>query len=650
MIQNKNTSNFISSQKIQISVTQLDENLSPIDNTCLEINSKLIDNLNLELDTWGFTGKVRLTLPFSTEVAEEFQIFFENRPLKLDFTLTLNYKLDQNLNKTEKSTNTETKFSAIVGINSDIQKKFSFSHYNEDKPSKADCITVNIAFQDFLQGLWSNHWGISVYTDKSILDLFAAENKPYNNLLQYSIDQSAESILSSKRPMLVMNCNMNNDYSLYQLLINVLNQYGLSLFYIYNNSHKSNYVIADSKSYLSSIATTQVMQDDLNMVSQVTSNNSTALKHYKQYNTAYTSASIMEIEATPVAELNETISNYNKGAQAFCSADNTQSEFNTLLKKQANPLFDLAKPRVIFKKLPSPFYKAQIFPVSRIKLDSNLNIINYHKQDLPELIYVKGVINFQKTKDWSNQRSQERMLDERINYDTNKTYSDIHLFENDTPRLYFNCTLNMSFLHYSDCAVLLPKEIKPYPALKVIGQIYTTENAKSNPNSEHLIFDGYSGETTSVNTDKNNNIFSTNKGNNDLSSCYYLELPSTLISSESSATILLVPVSISQFNINPNYYSLLKSGTQIEAELLFEDIKIQKVLGYTVPNDQFTKGSESQNNYIHFESNDDIKAYISSEYSPNSAEHTLDMESSFNEQTRKISLTNNYMKILYKIS
>ena len=116
-----NSMGVLTSQKISVTLTQLDDKLSPLEETKIEVNSICIEDINLDLKATGFSGNMAINLPYSTLVPESYGILFESQPLQVDLIITTEYRQDQtNPAPKEKSINNTVTLKGITSLKQGI--------------------------------------------------------------------------------------------------------------------------------------------------------------------------------------------------------------------------------------------------------------------------------------------------------------------------------------------------------------------------------------------------------------------------------------------------------------------------------------------------------------------------------------------------
>jgi len=109
-----------------------------------------------------------------------------------------------------------------------------------------------------------------------------------------------------------------------------------------------------------------------------------------------------------------------------------------------------------------------------------------------------------------------------------------------------------------------------------------------------------------------------------MSQAYWLTLPVCLTPSDSdshsdSTEPLNIPFDLYESNFMPNFYSLLRSGTQVMIDVFFTRANLVRVCNYMVPSDQFVDATSSQNSYLCFldtpiDKSTTVHSYISHAY------------------------------------
>ncbi|MDC0535422.1 hypothetical protein OAO18_06375 [Francisellaceae bacterium] len=645
-------------QKINISITQLDENLVQIDDTKLEINSIFIDELEVDLKPWGFVGKTIFSLPYETQVPDKYQILFQNKPLKIDVKIDLDYKNDMTYDENKgKSVNSTLSLTAISEPSSGSIRHHGLDYsksYSQDKQEfLSERTTFELDFKDMLNGTWSNHWGVCVATDITLESFFATENEPYESFVSLDFDESAHPTTNTQRPMIVMNCSINDDFSLYDMLIETLKRYGLSLFYNYDNS---NYIVADAISYLSKLG--EAVESNLSYsryIKKASMRSSGILKPDIEKLVSVKASISEKFEKNPIEQFGESSLEVNSGlgTYAYTSSLSKKEDFSNLLKKKTQCFFNPYTPRLKLYDLPAPLYDIDFLPLNKVKFDDKINIINLNKGNLPELVYIGGKIKFNSSFLWGKYKKITGITREHINSEGNVELIK-NLFSNDNskyrPDILFDSNIEMDFIHESDFLTILPKILKEQKALPVISEIFTTEQDIENGKQNHLLVNGYENSETKADDNSNGSFFSENSWDYDLSHSYSLSLPKCLRrESDENDKLILIPIDMYKVNFNPNIYSLLKSGTTLKIDLFFDSIDVKQIYDYSIPASIYSNGSANQSSYINFENNEDMQSYIMATHALEDNSHSLTVESSLNDQCRRVTLNNKFLKISYKL-
>ncbi len=213
----------------------------------------------------------------------------------------------------------------------------------------------------------------------------------------------------------------------------------------------------------------------------------------------------------------------------------------------------------------------------------------------------------------------------------------------------FNYETTQSFSFKDSVNIILPRKVKVQPVLDVISEIYTTSDDESEKSHNHLLFDLDQNKVTTMTAKQKSDVYSAGMPNSPFIQSYLCKFPKTLLPPTLELDPFLIPVNMLEFNALPNFYTLLKSGTQVQLQVERERIHVYQVLNYQVPEQVFCEGDKQQNHYLNFEDRDECKAYISHEYDLSAKTTSLNIESTQPDKTRSIVLSDKGLKMKYQL-
>lgn len=667
------SSEVITSQKVSLTLTQLNNELKPVEDTQIEVNSICIEDIELDMLACGFTGKAEINLPYATAVPDSYAILFENQPLRVELEITTEYRHDQtNPEPKEKSINNVLKLTGITSFKKGIKHQHHFSEndqqaYESKKPFFNAYVTAYIEFNDVLQALWREHYPVCIYQDRSYQDAFDFQNRTYDSLVKINYD-GTEKLLSAQRPFIAINCDYQKQYSFYDFLISVLYDYGLSLIYDYT---KEEYNIVNAKTWLDKLTKIELDTKKMIRLSQVDITSSKPSRNMQLFDTNYDLGKSLE----KPSELNALWNEKSSGLPNIYSSYLTTLGIEDIAEsiKEAQCIYkqyiynDLAgeanssiiSPVRIHSDI-APFYDCPLQPISLVKFSEKINGLTFMQKGFPELLVMHTHFKIKPTPLWACVRKEWSATQEHMTNDDKHDLSrTMHANDNITtrPALLFNYEVKQSFSFKDNISMILPRTVKSQPDLTVISEIYTTSDDETKKNHNHLLFDMYENEITATSAGQKNTLYSAEIPNSPFAQSYLCKFPKTLLppveKPEPSPTTegkpFLMPINIQECNMNPNFYTLLKSGTQILLTVQRENTYLNKVLNYQTPEQEYCKGDAEQNHYINFENREECKAYISHKFDLSSNATSLNIESTQPDKARSIVLSDNGLKMKYQL-
>ena len=620
-----NTFSTLSYQSVRLKITPFDENLSLKQDNAVEVNSYFVQDLELSLDTYGFSGYIDFIYPYQTEYDNKLMdLFTSGLPLQLEITIKQKFLIEDDekefIEKNGDSSNDDIKIIAYTGNSQIKQTQLSDIKFGG---KDVGLIKFNglykIEFCDSMSFFWQQLNPVSIYSNQSYEKIIQEQNTPFDKLLKLTFDESCNDTLRQELAFVCVNCQ-GDEYNFYKYVLYILQQYNLLIIYNYKNG---NYTItSDYKGLISkSKPIKSMLEGDKKKIQKIRQ------IHEKPYlikkslmNVDFNNSDEQDIKATEMKNPPKTIN-------TFKHIKTTQHDINKLFKLRVDNNNDKFQNTFATKSTRLDI-KSDSLPCSYsiYPLQNNFNFsakewgLILGKKD-QNIVLHRTKLKIQKTPLYSKNNQRHPLAYERkqkgkvVNHTITFKFEDTALSNSELP-LMFNCNLDFDF--YNQDIWPKAKDTQRPPSLYVGGIIFATKQDSDDSSSTSYLFDcsPKSSKTTVANESYSSSDTVSNLDPNATSRPrYQIKVSPQLWTGLTPKSMQFIPADMFLASYS-NMLFYLKSGTEVELSLLEEYANITKIKNYLAPNEMFSKGDKEQQQGIIFENRKEQSTIIKNVYKP----------------------------------
>lgn len=621
-----NTHPSMLSQSIRLKIIPFDESLALKSDKAIEVNSYFIQDLNISLETVGFSGEISFVYPYQTEYDSEFmEVLTSGLPLQIEIFIKNEFFLEddqkQFIEDNGDSSNEEIKILAYTSNASIKETSVRSPIFGGDDCSLLSCNGLyKVSFCDAMSFFWKQIKPVSLYSGQSYDKVFGEHNTAFDKLVKLTFDKSSDTVLKEKLPFICVNSGEDGFYGYVRY---ILQQYNLILIYSYSTNE---YIItSDFKDYLS-------QEDSVKSVSSIFLQDKQNIKNIRQSHCRpylFDKSIInVHIDSTEKQQLSVTeLEDMPKKVEAFKQDSAAQHDLSSLFKLELDKQQEKYKNNYASKNLgleiksssiPSSY---SIFPLQNKITFSSKEWSLILGDDDKDMVVHKVDLSFEKTPLYtSNGKRHPLAYEDRQEGDVVKDkisfeFEDEALENSELP-LMFNC-YSKFHLYNKEFLPQVKKYDRPQK-LTVNGSIFTTktDNDKNSYSSSLFNYSADSSESVAVNDSySGSEKFATLDPNTASRPRYQVKISPYLWTKLTSEDKQLVPADM----LLPSYSNMLfylKSGTEVGLEIFEEYANIVNIRKYIAPQDMFSSGDKEQNQAIVFENREEQNTVISSVYKP----------------------------------
>lgn len=619
-----NTYSSILSQSLRLKVIPFDENLTLQTDKAIEVNSYYIQDLQLSLETRGFTGSIDFVYPYQTEYDNKLMdIFTQGLPFQLEILIKQEFFIEEGqkefIEKNGDLSNEEIKLTAYAGNSQASQTVLRSPRFG----GKVNGLTkfdglYKISFCDSMSFFWKHLNPVCLYSGESYNKIFIEQNTIFDKLVKLTFDKTSDPALKQKLAFICMNCQ--GDYNFYDYVQYILEQYGLLLIYNYKDEEYT--ITSDYKELLSKAKPVKsIFKEDKEKIVEIKH------LHEKPYlvnknimNTNPNNADKQEIKPTGLDDAPKTI-------KAFQQDEVTQHDISNLFKLKSDSVQKIFTDKFAAKTIGLEI-ESLSFPCSYsiFPLQNNLTFtakewgLILDKKDKNMALH-KINMKFEKTPLYSKNgkrhplayedKQEGKIVKDKISFE----FEDEAIKNSEHP-LMFNCNSKL-YLYNKEVWPKFDKPKRPN-SLNIGGYIFTTKSDSddSTYTGELFNYNAESSKSSAANENYNSSsrIACLDKNANTRPR-YQVKVAPHLWTKLTPEGKQFVPADM----VLPSYSNMLfflKSGTEVELKLYEEYANLAKIKNYLAPHEMFTTGDKEQHQGIVFEDRKEQRTLIHNSYKP----------------------------------